>query len=112
MKETTDDAHFPECPQTRTWRDPCTCPIPRRDIVDHLTECLADLSEGDWGFYECATAKDEIVRLRAAIIKGHWDAYPQPEEVRVPPYGEPDIECATCAGKWPCYAAEALGEQL
>ena len=54
----------------------------------------------------------ELVRLRAAIIKGHWDAYPQPEEVRVPPYGEPDIECATCAGKWPCYAAEALGEQL
>ncbi len=52
----------------------------------------------------------EIERLRAALLARHWDSPPGMIE-GVDGYGEPTVDCGVCADPWPCWAAEALGEQ-
>ncbi len=62
---------------------------------DHMPWCLIPKRDA------------EIVRLREAILKGHYNVAPNPIET-INGQGEDVLECETCAELWPCWAADVL----
>ena len=57
---------------------------------------------------ENAALRATVARLREGIVKLHYGCLPEMEEVRVPPHGDVEYKCSSCAERWPCGAAALL----